>query len=116
MAPIIALILQETAAAPAAAPAGAQPGFLESLFSGMFVPLALCFGVFYFLVIRPEGKQRKKRQAMLDAMKKGDDVVLSSGIHGSIAAIHEDIVTVQVDEGVRLKVSRAAVAEVKPAS
>jgi preprotein translocase subunit YajC len=40
-------------------------------------------------------------------------VVLSSGIHGSVMAIHEDIVTVQVDEGVRLKVSRAAIAEVK---
>ncbi len=102
----------------AAGPAGSTstPGALDAVLGSFFVPLLLCFGVFYFLVIRPEGKQRKKRQEMLDAVKKGDAVVLSSGIHGHVSAIHEDTVSVQVDEGVRLKVSRSAIAEVKPAA
>lgn len=88
-----------------APPQGQSPG----LFGGMWVPMILIFAVFYFVMIGPERKARKKREAMLAAMKKGDAVVTSSGMHGTIAALADDVVTLQVDEGVRLRFSRAAI-------
>lgn len=75
----------------------------------MWVPLALVFGIFYFLLIRPEKKRRAKTEQMLDALKKGDEVMTNSGIFGRVAQIHDDKITVEVAEGVRMKFARGAV-------
>jgi preprotein translocase subunit YajC len=77
-----------------------------------FMPVILIFGIMYFVLIGPERKQRKKRETMLKALKKGDKVVTSGGMHGTIATITDTLVTLQVDEGVRLKFSRAAISDV----
>ncbi len=74
-----------------------------------FAPLILIFGVFYFLIIRPQQKKAKQHQQMLSELKKGDDVVTNGGILGRITGIKDDEVTVQVQEGVRLRVLRSAV-------
>lgn len=74
-----------------------------------FAPLLLIFGVFYFLVIRPQAKKAKLHQQMLNELKTGDDVVTSGGVLGRITGIKDDEVTLQVQEGVRLRVLRSAV-------
>jgi preprotein translocase subunit YajC len=106
------LLLQDAVpTAPATdAAGGAPPGMLESLLGGsMLVPLALCFGVFWFLILRPESKQRKKRAEMLAAIKKGDRVQTNGGLLGTVVQVQEGIVTLQVDEGVRLKFVQNAI-------
>jgi preprotein translocase subunit YajC len=100
---------QELAQAPAETGGGEVPPAGPSWFGGMALPMVVIFAIFYFVMIGPERKARKKREAMLAAMKKGDAVVTSSGLHGTIAALADDVVTLQVDEGVRLRFSRAAI-------
>jgi preprotein translocase subunit YajC len=99
---------QETA--PATAPATEQPPSGSLL--NMLVPMAVIIGIFYFIVILPERKKQKQRNAMLGAMKKGDKVMTSGGIYGQIAAIQDDVVTLQVDEGVRMRFARASIQSV----
>jgi preprotein translocase subunit YajC len=72
-------------------------------------PLVLIFAVFYLLVIRPQSKKAKLHQQMLSELKKGDDVVTQGGIIGRISGIKDDEITLQVQEGVRLRVLRSAV-------
>ncbi len=105
---------QELAQPPAETTGGEAPAKSPSLFGGMMVPMLVIFAIFYFVMIGPERKARKKREAMLAEMKKGDAVVTSSGLHGTIAALVDDVVTLQVDEGVRLRFSRAAIQTIVP--
>jgi preprotein translocase subunit YajC len=74
-----------------------------------FVPLLLIFGVFWFLVIRPQSKKAKVHSQMLAELKKGDDVVTQGGIIGKIAGVKDGELTLQVQEGVRLRVTRASI-------
>jgi preprotein translocase subunit YajC len=68
--------------------------------------------VFYFIVIAPAGKQRKKTQAMLSSLKKGDRVVTSGGIHGTIQGVEAEVVYLKIAENVKIKVSRSAISGV----
>lgn len=100
----------QEAAQPSTGSEGSVPPARDpGIFGSMWFPMILVFAVFYFVMIGPERKARKKREAMLAAMKKGDQVVTSSGLHGTIAALADDVVTLSVDEGVRLRFSRAAI-------
>ncbi len=72
-----------------------------------FVPLILIFVVFYFLLIRPQQKKAKTHQNFLANMKKGDAVVTSGGLHGTITGLTEKIVTLEIADKIRVKVSRA---------
>lgn len=85
------------------APAGGGGSLMQ------FFPLILIFGVFWLLVIRPQSKKAKQHQQMLTELKKGDDVVTQGGIIGKIAGIKDNELTLQVQEGVRLRVTRASV-------
>jgi len=80
-----------------------------SPFSGILPPMLLVVAIFYFVLIRPERKKQKARDAMLKEMKKGDEVMTSSGLYGRIAQIQDDVVTLLVADGIRLRFSRAAV-------
>ncbi|MDD5758595.1 MAG: preprotein translocase subunit YajC [Desulfobulbaceae bacterium] len=71
-----------------------------------FVPLILIFVVFYFLLIRPQQKKAKEHQDFLSNMKKGDTVVSSGGLIGSITGLTDTVVTLEVADNVRVKVSR----------
>jgi len=73
------------------------------------LPIAMIFAVFYLLVIRPQSKKAKQLQHMLAELKKGDDVVTQGGIIGRITGIKDDEVTLQVQEGVRLRILRSAI-------
>lgn len=77
-----------------------------------FLPMILIFAIMYFVLIGPERKQRKKREEMLKTLSRGDNVVTTGGLHGSIVSISDTQVTLQVDEGVRLKFNRSAIADV----
>ncbi|GAB4341361.1 MAG: hypothetical protein Kow0089_15660 [Desulfobulbaceae bacterium] len=74
-----------------------------------FLPIILIFVVFYFLLIRPQQKKAKEHQEFLNNLKKGDNVVTSGGIHGKITGLTDTIVTLEVADGVRIKVSRPSV-------
>ncbi len=99
-----ALLISAVAAAdaPKAGPAG---GF------GPMVPLILIFGVFYFLVLRPQQKKQKDHELFLKELKRGDMIVTSSGIIGTVKTLSDRFVTVEVDDGVCLKILRTAISE-----
>lgn len=77
------------------------------------VPFLLIFVLFYVLMILPQQRRQKKHQAMLSALKKGDRVVTTGGMVGSVTNIHEEMVTLQVAESVKVKVLRSAVASLR---
>lgn len=93
------LLAQEAAAAtPAANP-----------FSSM-IPFVLIFAIFYFLMIRPQKKRLQEEQAMLGGLSKGQEVVTKSGLLGTITGLTEKIITLEVSDGVKLKVLRSTIA------
>jgi preprotein translocase subunit YajC len=91
--------------------AGADP---SQQFLGL-LPLVAMFAIFYFLLIRPQQKKAKEHKAMLEALKKGDEVVTAAGMMGRVTAIAEDVVTVEVAPDVKIKFQRNAIASVKKA-
>jgi preprotein translocase subunit YajC len=72
--------------------------------------LAVMFGIFYFLLIRPQQKRAKEHQDLLRALKKGDKVVTNGGIFGTITGIDDRIAVVEISEKVRIKVMRTQIA------
>jgi preprotein translocase subunit YajC len=78
-------------------------------------PLVLIFVVFYVLVIRPQSKKAKELQSMLKELKKGDDVVTQGGVIGRITGLKDDEVTLQVQEGVRLRMLRSSITGLRKA-
>ncbi len=85
---------------------GGDPG---SALMGM-MPLVLMFVIFYFLLIRPQQKRAKEHKAMLEALKRGDEVITTGGIHGKITGVTDDVLTVEIAPNVKVRVSRSAVA------
>ncbi len=86
---------------------GGEPG--NPLFQ--FIPFILMFVVIYLLILRPQHKKQRQQQAMIDALKKGDKIVTSGGIHGTIVGVKEKegILVLQVAKDVRIEVSRGSV-------
>ncbi|MCP4665659.1 MAG: preprotein translocase subunit YajC [Deltaproteobacteria bacterium] len=87
--------------------AGGQGGSL-----GAFVPLILMFAIFYFLLIRPQQKKAKQHKQLLSALKKGDRVVSSGGLHGVVTGLTDDMVTMEIAPKIRVKVSRGSISGV----
>ncbi len=91
-------------------PAGGEAG--NPIMS--FLPIILMFGVFYFLLIRPQSKRQKESEKMRTALKKGDHVITSGGIHGTIEGIKDnDILLIKTATDTKLHVGRSAVTTVK---
>ncbi len=78
---------------------------------GGFLPIILMVGVFYFLVIRPQGKLEKDRKARLAKLDKGDQVRLSGGILGRVSSIEDQIVMVEIADKVKIRVLRAEIGD-----
>ena len=74
----------------------------------MWIMLALIFVVMWFFMIRPQRKQQKELQNFRDSLAKGDKVVTIGGIFGTIVEVKEDIVLMEVDNGVKIRVSKQA--------
>lgn len=94
----------------AAGPAAGQPSAASPLAS--FIPFILIFVVFYFLLIMPQQKQRKEMAKMLESLKKGDYVLTSSGIYGTIISIKPEGIELKVDDNVKLLILKSAIAQV----
>jgi preprotein translocase subunit YajC len=77
---------------------------------GMFLPLILIMGIFYFLMIMPAQRRQKKVNQMLKMLKTGDKVITNSGIYGTIVGIEDDAVQLRIAEQVKIKISRNAIA------
>lgn len=108
-----AAILISRAASAQPASGAAPQGPLGSL--GMFLPMILVFVIFYFLMIRPQQKQRKQHQLLIEGIKKGDEVITSGGIHARVHGVVDNIVTLEIADNVRIKMDKQQVATVKTA-
>ncbi len=78
-----------------------------------FVPFIAIFVLFYFLLIRPQQKRAKEHQAMIMAVKRGDTVVMSSGIIGKVTRVEEAEVNVEIAPSVNVRVVKSMIAEVR---
>jgi len=79
------------------------PAFLQ------FVPILLVFGIFYFLLIAPMRKRQKALKSLVDNLKKGDRVVTSGGLYGTVAGVEDKIVLVKVADNVKLRIGKSAI-------
>ena len=82
----------------------------------MFVPMIAIFVVFYFMLIRPQQKKQRELQDWVKSLKKGDEVVTTGGIIGKVSGITEQVVTLEVQEKVRMKFLRSHIAGKAPGS
>ena len=78
-----------------------------------FLPIVLIFGVFYFLLIRPQQQRAKQHQAAVSAVKRNDVVVLSSGLIGKVVRVEDAELGIEIAQGVTVKVVKSMVAEVR---
>jgi preprotein translocase subunit YajC len=84
---------------------------------GQFAPIAMMVvfvGIFYFLLIRPQQKKAKEHQALLSKLSTGDEVVTTGGILGKVTEVGETFVTIEIAEGVRVKVQKFQVGSLMP--
>jgi len=94
-------------------PAGGESaGGMLAQFQGM-IPLVFMFAIFYFLLIRPQQKKAKEHRALLDALKKGDQVVTAGGMHGKVSSLDDQVVTLEIAPGVNVKVNKGFIATIK---
>ncbi len=95
-----------------ATPAFAQSGDTAAALSS-FVPLILIFVIMYFLLIRPQQKKVKEHKAMVEALRRGDQVLTQGGIIGKVTKVKEDgELEVEIADGVRVRVVKATIAQV----
>jgi preprotein translocase subunit YajC len=97
----------------------ATPAFAQDAAAGAgsafasFIPLILIFAIMYFLLIRPQQKKMKEHKAMVEALRRGDQVVTQGGIVGKVTKVQEDnMVEVEIADGVKVKVIKGTIAQV----
>ncbi|MCU0665779.1 MAG: preprotein translocase subunit YajC [Candidatus Omnitrophica bacterium] len=89
-------------------PTGAQASPLMQ-----FIPLAMIFVIFYFLIIRPQKKSQQEHKAMIENLSRNDDVVTSSGIHGTIVNIKDKTVILRIDDNTKIEIEKSCIASLK---
>ncbi len=102
---LLTLLGPETAHAMGATGAAAEGGGGTS----MLIMLVAIFAIFYFLMIRPESKRRKERQAMMDSLTRGDKVVTVGGLYGEIQDVHDDRLVIRIAENLKVEVAKTAI-------
>ena len=103
--------MADDAVVPAGSPAAGTPASAPGTFS-MLVPFVAMFAIMYFLMIRPQQKRLKEQTNMLSQLKEGDEVLTASGILGTVKTITDRMVTLEIDQNVKLKVLKTQVAQV----
>jgi len=101
---------------PAYAQAAGQPasgGLFGGGLGGLLFPIIL-IGVMYFLMIRPQMKRAKEHKEMLGKLATGDEIITSGGVAGTVSAIGDNFVTVEIADNVRIRVQKGAIANVLP--
>jgi preprotein translocase subunit YajC len=94
--------------AQSAAPASGASSLMQ------FLPLVLMFVVLYFIMIRPQMKRQKEHRAMIEALAKGDEVVIGGGVIGRVAKLGDSVLFVEVSKDVEIQVQRSSVVQVLP--
>ena len=79
-----------------------------------FAPLILIFVAFWFLMIRPQTKRVKEQQAAIAAVKKGDEVTTAGGVIGKVTKVTDDVVEVEIAQGVRVRVVKSTLSGISP--
>jgi preprotein translocase subunit YajC len=79
---------------------------------GTLIMFGAIFAIFYFMIIRPQQKRAKEREKLLSAVEKGDKVVLSSGMHGTVAGLEEKTVLIDAGNNIKMKFERSAITTV----
>lgn len=90
------------------AAAGPQSLFDQAIY-GPILPLVIIVAVIYFLMIRPQSKRANEHQKMINALKRNDEVVTAGGLIGRIAELGDKLVTLEIAQGVRVRVERAQI-------
>ncbi len=90
----------------------AQPEGSGGSAYGNIIFLVAIIAVFYFLIIRPQQKRQKERDHMITALKKGDKVITSGGVHGNIVGMDDKTVLVQIADNVKVKMDRTAITSI----
>lgn len=75
-----------------------------------FIMIGAMVMIFYFLIMRPQQKKQKEHQGMLGALKKGDQVITNGGFYGRITGINGDVITIELADRIRVKISRSGIA------
>jgi preprotein translocase subunit YajC len=101
-------VLESVAWAQGSGGGGGMPSTLVSL-----VPFVLIFVLFYFLLILPQQKKQKQQKSLLEALKKGDKVITSSGIWGTVTNLGKDTVTLQIADTAKIKIQREYIARLR---
>src|SRR5665648_1234562 len=92
--------------------AQAAPGVFDML-NSLLIPTMLIIGIMYFLMIRPQQRRLKEHRDMVASIRRGDTVVTSGGIIGKVAKVDEQELQVEIADGVKIKVVRSTVSEVR---
>ncbi len=90
--------------------AGSASGQQGGGFASSLIVLVAIFVIFYFLLIRPQQKQQKQLQEMRASLKKGDKIVTSGGIYGTVSNITDNEVTLEVADKVKIKITKNSIA------
>jgi preprotein translocase subunit YajC len=98
--------------AQAAAPAADNP--MGNILGNPLILMVLMVGIFYFLLIRPQQKKAKEHKALLDNLKKGDRIITSGGIIGTVVNIDDQLVNVEIADKVRVEMARPSIAGFAP--
>jgi preprotein translocase subunit YajC len=77
-------------------------------------PIVLIFVIFYFLLIRPQQKKQKDHQKMLGSIKKGDRVVTSGGVYGTVVGVKDNVVVLKIAENVKVEFAKSAISHIIP--
>jgi preprotein translocase subunit YajC len=101
------MLFPDLAYAAAAPPGGGSQSMLPTI-----VMVASMLAIFYFLLLRPQQKQKQERERMLASMKRGDRVVTTSGMHGTVTSLSEHTVVLRVADQVKLEFDRSAIGRV----
>ncbi|NQT75431.1 MAG: preprotein translocase subunit YajC [Candidatus Omnitrophica bacterium] len=89
-------------------PGAAQPNAIASL-----MPIIFIFGIFYFLLIRPQQKKQKEHEKMVQELKKNEEVVTNGGIHGTVVNVKDTTLILRIDENVKIEIDKKTIAYLK---
>jgi preprotein translocase subunit YajC len=78
-----------------------------------FIPLIFMFGIFYFLLIRPQRKKALEHKALLELIKKGDNVITAGGVHGKVFAVENDHVILDIADNINIKITKSFIATIR---
>jgi len=81
--------------------------------SSLLVPIILIYVIFFFMVIRPQRKEQKAHRDMMNNLKKNDEVVTTSGIHGTIVNVKDKTFVLRVDDNVKIEINKSSIAYLK---